>query len=282
MDVVGGVIARLDGPAPVWADRLRWRRSRQTDVALRAVDALVTRRAMVLDVGAMRGDYTSRMLDLVGSRGAVHTFEPNPAHHERLRALGRRRPLHLHPVALSDHDGEATLHIPVVDGRPYLGWASLEAREQAGSQDVTVPIVRLDDLIAPGRRVSFIKCDVEGHEDAVLRGAQALLTRDRPDVLIEIEQRHRTAGVAHAFALFAQLGYDGWAAFPAGLRPLVSFDLERDQLAFLQPPPSGELAPRGYVHNFLFMASDRDLGALVDPAVKPGAPGAQSAARTSA
>ena len=74
----------------------------------------------------------------------------------------------------------------------------------------------------------------------------------------------------------------GWAAFPGGLRPLESFDLQRDQLAFLQPPPSGELMPPGYVHNFLFMASGRELGALIDPTVKAGAPGAQSSARTSA
>jgi FkbM family methyltransferase len=265
MDVIGGVIARLDGPAPIWADRLRWRRHRPADVALRSVDALVSRGDVVLDIGAAQGHFTSRMLDLVGSGGVVHAFEPNPAHRRRLQALGRGRPLELHPVGLSDHGGEATLHIPVVDGQPYVGWASLRVRPGVAHQTVSVRTMRLDDVLGSGARVGFIKCDVEGHEDAVLRGAQALLAGHRPRLLIELEQRHRSESVLDAFAFFAALGYQGWAVFPAGLRPLSSFDLERDQLSFLAEHEHNQMMPRGYVHDFLFVAPETNVGSLVDP-----------------
>jgi FkbM family methyltransferase len=265
MDVVGGVIARLDEPAPIWADRLRWRRNRRKDPALRTVDALVSRGDVVLDIGAAQGHFSSRMLDLVGAGGVVHAFEPNPVHHRRLETLSRRRPLHLHPVGLSDHAGQATLHIPVVEGQAYVGWASLQARPGTENQTFTVRTTRLDDVLDPSARVSFIKCDVEGHEDAVLHGAQALLARDRPVILIELEQRHRREPVLDALEFFAALGYQGWAVFRAGIRPLGSFDLERDQLSFLQQPSRSDLMPGGYVHDFLFVASDTDVGSLLDP-----------------
>jgi len=270
MDVIGGVIARLDSRAPVWADRLRWRRERRADVTLRAVDLLVSPNDVVLDIGAERGSFSSRMLDLVGPGGAVLAFEPNPAHHQRLGMLAAGRPLEVHPAALSDHRGESVLRIPVVDGRPYVGWASLEDRKGHKVETIPVPVLTVDEVCTAERRVSFVKCDVEGHEDAVLRGARALLARDHPSILIEIEHRHRQTAVTEAFGFFADLGYEGWAACRSGLRPLASFDLQRDQLAFLSGETKSEVMPHGYVHNFVFVVPGTDMGRLTDQTVDGG------------
>jgi FkbM family methyltransferase len=281
VDVIGGVIARLERYSPLWSDRLRWRRARREDLALRVVDALVSRGDVVVDIGASRGLFSSRMRDLVGPAGAVHAFEPNPEHHQRLRSLAAHGRVTLHPVALSDHEGQATLHVPLIDGRAYTGWASLEQRSDAAAQTVAVPTHRLDDVLGPEDRVSFIKCDVEGHEDAVMKGARGVLARSRPGVLVEIEQRHRSAEVAQAFDEFLALGYEGWALFPDGLRPLEDFELQRDQHAFLSGPPSGEVMPRGYVHNFLFLAPGTDVSSLRDRAAV-GSPGGRSSSSTRA
>ncbi len=51
------------------------------------------------------------------------------------------------------------------------------------STAIDVPLERLDDII--GVAPSFIKIDVEGGEEAVLRGAQATLERYQPLVAIE-------------------------------------------------------------------------------------------------
>ena len=263
MDVVGGVIARLDDPAPRWADRLRWRRLRKLDTARRVVDRLVSRGDVVLDIGAAHGHFCTRMLDLVGPRGAVHAFEPNPVHHARLNAIARTGPLSLHTVALSDQPGQATLQVPVVAGRALAGLASLEPRVGVEVQEVQVPVMRLDDVIGEETRVSFIKCDVEGHEDAVMRGAQTLLSRDRPPVLVEIEQRHRTADVAVAIEYFRDLGYEGWAVFEAGLRPLNAFDLQRDQVAVARAHEGEEIMPPAYVNDFLFVAPGSNLDGVL-------------------
>src|SRR5690349_19666303 len=120
------------------ASRLQWRRDRGTDVALRTVDALVSGGMVAVDVGALRGDFSVRMLDLVGRRGQVHAFEPNPEHFERLRSLSSRgRRVEVHPYALSDRDGEAVLGIPRAGG-PSVGLASLEERPNLAVTSVTV------------------------------------------------------------------------------------------------------------------------------------------------
>jgi FkbM family methyltransferase len=264
MDVIGGVIARLDEPVPRLADRMRWRRLRRSDTARRVVDLLVARQDVVLDIGAAHGHFATRMLDLVGPRGAVHAFEPNPVHHPRLRTIAKTGPLTLHPVALSDHPGQATLHVPVLAGDARAGLASLEPRAGAEVQEVEVPVMRLDDVVGDEVKVAFIKCDVEGHEDAVMRGAEALLARDRPPVLVEIEQRHRAEDVGTAIDRFTALGYEAWAVFCTGLRPVAEFDLERDQLAIVRQGEP-EVMPPEYVNDFLFAAPGIELGPVLDP-----------------
>ena len=51
--------------------------------------------------------------------------------------------------------------------------------------------MKLDSFFASRTQpVSLIKCDVEGHEGEVFRGAEQLLRQDRPILLFECEQRH--------------------------------------------------------------------------------------------
>ncbi|MGO8126768.1 FkbM family methyltransferase, partial [Rhizobium ruizarguesonis] len=56
-------------------------------------------------------------------------------------------------------------------------------------EEISVPTRRLDSYqFGP---LGFIKIDVEGHELKVLKGSQAILNRDHPNLLIEAEDRHR-------------------------------------------------------------------------------------------
>lgn len=263
MDLIGGIIARLDPRSPIWADRLRWRRARGEDGALRVVDELVGRGSTVLDIGAHRGTFSARMRDLVGPRGTVHAFEPNPEHLARLRLIGADGRVALHPLALSDTTGTSVLHIPLAEGGS--GLASLEQHGSADEHTVVIATMRLDDVAGLPEHIDFIKCDVEGHEDAVIRGAERVIARSKPPILVEIEQRHRSASPTEAFDTLLSLGYAGWALFPTGLKPLECFDLQRDQLAFVEQAPRAPIMPRAYVHNFLFAVPTTDLGALLAP-----------------
>ena len=65
-----------------------------------------------------------------------------------------------------------------------------------------MPVKRLDDQHLDN--VGLIKIDVEGHELAVLHGAADTLTRNRPAVVVEAEERHHPNAVAEITELLTE------------------------------------------------------------------------------
>ena len=73
-------------------------------------------------------------------------------------------------------------------------------------QGLEVKLVRLDDLFQSG--ISFVKCDVEGHELEVIEGAKELIRACRPAWLIEVSHRE-IEGIMRSYGYQAtQLGQD--------------------------------------------------------------------------
>jgi FkbM family methyltransferase len=228
------------------------------DVCRRLIQAMMSSAEVGVDVGANRGVYTYLMSSRVGGQGRVHAVEPFPANGARLQTIARRhRNITVHAVAASDHSGDGELRTPVHDGHSIDALASLRP-DQAGHQETgpqescVVPLRRLDELLEGERRISFLKCDVEGHEQQVFEGAARILDRDRPVVFAEVEARHREDPIENTFAFFSAAGYRGWFVAGSELRPLQEFDVARDQLGFLDGRFIPYMMPDGYVHDFLF------------------------------
>lgn len=208
---------------------------------------------VAVDLGANRGVSTYLMSVMVGREGRVHAVEPFPANCDRLRTIARRRGnIRVHRLAVSDRSGTAVLWVPVRHGRPIDALATLRPGRTGGPQRCEVALRTLDELMAGERRIAFVNCDVEGHEQCVFDGAARILGRDRPVVFTEVEQRHRDDSIQNTFAFFADAGYRGWFVAEHGLRPLADFDVARDQLGFLDGRFTPYGMPRGYVHDFLF------------------------------
>jgi FkbM family methyltransferase len=244
--------------------RLWWARAHARDPSLGLVARLVHEGETVVDIGADVGLYSSRLAELAGRGGRVHAFEPNPARRGILAALTEAQPnVEVHPVGLSDHVGDEELRIPIRDGEAVPAFGRLSpppaGAEQMSWERTAVKVSTLDRELREERsRISFIKCDVEGHELAVIRGGERTLRESMPTLLIEIEQRHSDVGVEATFEYFLELGYSGWAIGSDGPRPLDQFDLERDQLAFLTGFELGDM-PSGYINDFLFAPPSLDV-----------------------
>lgn len=173
-----------------------------------------------VDVGAWYGPWTAR---LVGYADRVVAVEANPDLAARLRAAFPA--VTVVPAAASDVDGPVDLWFPGT-GLGADSVASLR-RPESGGYGVTVPRVRLDDLDLGD--VRFVKMDIEGHELAALRGAERVIRRDRPVLMLELECRHQP--VEPVVELLTGWGYAGAVLPSTEWVPLDGFDLVAHQRA---------------------------------------------------
>lgn len=160
---------------------------------------------VILDIGANIGVHTLFFSERAGARGQVHAFEAQRIVFQSLMgnmALNSIENVRGHCVALSSKPGE--LKLPPVDySRPWnfggmglMGenpdpqFAPGSPESAAAERDETIPVITLDSLNL--KRVDFIKLDVEGMEEEVLRGAARTLDITRP--LMQVEWMARDQG----------------------------------------------------------------------------------------
>lgn len=202
---------------------------------------------VVVDAGAYKGGYTYWMRRHVGTSGQVFAFEPQPELAEFVRRAMEAfswSNVHVEQAGLSARRGEGTLHVP--NARPSQR-ASLGEASTAGSvRSYKVRLESLDEFLTKycqDCRVALIKCDVEGHEFDVFRGAERVLKSDRPSLLFECEARHRRGGlVDDVFEYLQLLGYRGSFFWAGKLRDVRDFDVAEHQVEGRRP----------YANNFLF------------------------------
>ena len=157
----------------------------------------------VLDVGANIGVYTRFCSEFVGPSGKVISLEPVPETYSYLtgnvRALGLKNVQCLN-VAASDHDDDsARMAIPQYN----TGGTNLYEAKLSSDGNVPVKVAKLDTLF-PELNPAFIKCDVEGHDVACIKGGLDLVRRCQPNWLVEVSSQE-------TFELFYSLGYKAFS-----------------------------------------------------------------------
>ncbi len=244
-DVKSTAKAILEKTAPKLLYGYQLRRTRNSELEISLLSSLCRPNALSLDIGANKGLYCYYMLP---HSSAVLAFEPLPLMQKRLRThFGNR--ISLYPVALSDHDGECEIRLP--KGCP--AWATIDPHNTlalAGDipmEAIKVETRRLDSYELNG--VGFIKIDVEGHEEAVLHGAVQTITRNRPTLLIEIEERHNSGSIGRVSSFLEDLGYRGYFYFDGKMNSIEAFDLCGDQ-PLHNVGAAGKLGR--YINNFIF------------------------------
>jgi FkbM family methyltransferase len=165
---------------------------------LNGLEAVVRRGDTVLDIGAALGMYTVPLADLVGPDGRVFSFEPQRRGVFTVRLLrlltGARRGL-TRRIALGPREGHGHIVVPFLRGFPIFGHGHIAAVSDEGGHRIRRSSTRIDTVDSWCARhgldrIAFIKIDVEGFEPLVIEGARGVIDRDRPSLLLEIEDRH--------------------------------------------------------------------------------------------
>ena len=153
---------------------------------------------VVFDVGANIGDWSKALLQQakaheIDAHLDLFSFEPVPSTAKTLRNnLTSNDPrLHIEQVALSSSVGSAEIYVVADDA----GTNSLHADPRAARQTPVVISLTTAFSFCDSKgigHVQLLKCDTEGHDMEVIRGALPLLEQGRISVL-QFEYNHRWA-----------------------------------------------------------------------------------------
>ncbi len=208
----------------------------QEEIAV--VRQLVHRRSVAVDIGANIGLYAyplSRIFD------KIVAFEPIPQCSSILKNY-KAKNIEVHSVGLSSFTGVLELCIPVQNGEEIFGCASFSNSKIQSSKSIRCPVAKLDSYALTN--VSFMKIDAEGHEIEVIKGGDATIKREKPLILIEIEQRHLDVPMECVFNELIGYGYRGYFIYKHQLMPLSEFSVSVHQNLLVNA--------NDYVNNFFF------------------------------
>lgn len=202
---------------------------------------IVPRDRMAIDVGANRGTYTYFLARLAKRTIA---YEPAPAMALFLRQAQLPN-VEVREAGVSNRMGEQSFFIQHNErGDPQYNVGRLGGVKPGKTGiEFTIKVERLDDQ--GFANVGFIKIDVEGHEWEVIDGARSLLTRSRPNLIVEILEgrgdrdavrRNRTV------ALLAELGYEPYVFGGGALRPLRDAALNENVMNYVFLPDNSVAA----------------------------------------
>jgi FkbM family methyltransferase len=156
---------------------------------------------VAFDVGANHGEWTLALVDAFSTgednadRLEAHVFEPVPAARDRLtdrlKAAGVGERCRINAAAASDKPGVLEMIVMSESG----GTNSLVYDEAMAKQAigfVSVPVTTLDLYCSKAGidHIHIVKCDTEGHDLSVIRGAIGLLGTGSIDVF-QFEYNHR-------------------------------------------------------------------------------------------
>jgi len=157
------------------------------------------------DVGANIGIFSMVAARIVGAGGQVVAFEADPEIAERLREHARRNSfewVNVEQKAAWRESGTVMFERVDTSVSPDRGVGHIV--DSTNAHVVTLDAIALDDCSPKYRPPDFIKCDVEGAEVEVFRGAERLLKERGPVILCEM---HSEENRQTLLKIFAGLGY---------------------------------------------------------------------------
>ena len=192
--------------------------SEENIINFKIIKQLISPGDYVVDIGSNIGVYTKYLSELVGVQGCVYSIEPISHTFEILCSNVRKLKLRnvvLINYAISDKDSTVTMGIPSYKsgGENYYRARIVHGDTNKLLRREKVKSRTIDTLLAGlPYDISFLKCDVEGHELQCIKGAIKVLEKSKPACFIEItgnpDDPKSTA--SEVFKLLKEKGYEAY------------------------------------------------------------------------
>lgn len=145
------------------------------------VSPLIPEGGVVIDAGAFIGDHASLYSQIVGASGHVYAIEPHPVTVQALnKNMARFNNVSVVSTALGDEDCLSVLSMTPNLGASFIGVDAEFPNTKVGMTTLDLQLLPFLD------RCDFIHLDAEGMELKILRGAEQLIDRFHPALLVEV------------------------------------------------------------------------------------------------
>lgn len=138
------------------------------------------------------------------------------------------------------------MRIPRIGAVGEAGFQTTASLSATGTPDLDLmpydraPVATdtLDDVLCDCRRIDLIKCDVEGYEETVLRGAAKTIEAISPIIVLEILREqwpHGQVTASPAYRLLVDRGYIAYQFSQGRLHPESQFVGQIEDFIFVPP-----------------------------------------------
>ena len=175
---------------------------------VRTISRVVSAGMTALDIGAHSGFFTLLLAKVVGPKGRVVAFEPLPANFRMLQENVRLNSLmnvRLEKQGVHSNSGQLTFEVP--DAESFLLAGPMHHDDERPTTMVLATSLDLY-VFQHDMKVDFIKIDVEGAEDDVLKGAEKTIKAFHPAMVIEVHDLDKQSRPHSGLAVLAALGYE--------------------------------------------------------------------------
>lgn len=128
---------------------------------------------ILLDIGAHIGYYTLLGSEIVGKKGKVYAFEPDPKNFQILQRNVKENKctnVVLINKAVCDRGGKIKLYLNKENTGDHRTYNS-----KGGRKSIEIDSISLDEYFSANQKVDFIKIDIQGGEFKALKGASKIL-----------------------------------------------------------------------------------------------------------
>lgn len=185
-EITGGPAKGLIFPVKLPQDKQMWIGTWELEFA-DALKKAIEPDSVCYDIGGYKGYYSGVMA--LNGASHVFVFEPvpkNAAKIKQLIALNPNLPITLKECAVADNNETAVFKIMKEETMGKLEISVFQKNETA-VDEFTVQCITIDELVYNGLQApDFIKIDVEGAEEMVLKGAYEILKVKKPTLMIEV------------------------------------------------------------------------------------------------